>query len=611
MRADGTSFPVELAITRVSDNPPTFAAFLRDISERKLSERELEQRAEQQAAVATLGREALAEADVGQLMEQATAAVAKVLGVEFAKVLELSSNGNELVLRAAAGLPSESVDVSTVPAGTNTQAGYTLATKEPVIVEDLESETRFDGAMSLHGKAAVSGISVVIDGSHGAFGVIAAHSAQSRRFTVDEAHFMLSIANVLAAAIGRQHTDQLEIRLNQAQRLESVGQLAGGIAHDFNNLLSVIINYASFAIDELDEDEPAREDVEEIEKAAKRAAELTRQLLDLQPPRGRRPEVVDVNEIVADTESLLRRTLGEHDRTPHVAVARALAGQDRAGTARAGADQPASTRATRCPAAVELSVETGERRWSTRCRRRPGASCRRAATSGSRSLTPAPGCARGWSAARVRAVLHDQATGRRAPASAWRPSTASSSRPAAASTSTASVGTGTTLQIYLPATDEDAEAPVTEPPREGLMGDGERIMLVEDEDSLRAVAKRVLAGAGYTVVEASGGPEALTLMGTGAERPFDLLLTDLAMPEMSGVQLAAQVRGSYPETRHLYMTGYSDEMVNRTGDLDPASLVLEKPFSASEMLRKVKAALDAEPAGHSARTEEATAHAAD
>ena len=295
----------------MSDNPPTFAAFLRDISERKLSERELEQRAEQQAAVATLGREALAEADVGQLMEQATAAVAKVLGVEFAKVLELSSNGNELVLRAAAGLPSESVDVSTVPAGTNTQAGYTLATKEPVIVEDLESETRFDGAMSLHGKAAVSGISVVIDGSHGAFGVIAAHSTQSRRFTVDEAHFMLSIANVLAAAIGRQHTDQLEIRLNQAQRLESVGQLAGGIAHDFNNLLSIIINYASFAIQELDDHEQAREDVREVEKAAKRAAELTRQLLTFSRRELVAPEVVDVNQLVTDTESLLRNTIGE------------------------------------------------------------------------------------------------------------------------------------------------------------------------------------------------------------------------------------------------------------------------------------------------------------
>ena len=510
MRADGTSFPVELAITRVSDDPPRFTGFLRDISERKRSERELELRAEQQAAVATLGREALAEADIQQLMEQATGAVARVLGVEFAKVLELSSSGNELLLRAAIGLPPESVGVSTVPAGANSQAGYTLATKEPVIVEDLGSETRFDGATSLHDNTAVSGISVVIDGSHGAFGVIAAHSTRPRRFTVDEAHFMLSIANVLAAAIGRERADQLELRLNQAQRLESVGQLAGGIAHDFNNLLSIIINYASFAINELDDHEQAREDVREVEKAAKRAAELTRQLLTFSRRELVASEVVDVNELVTDTESLLRHTVGDQIRF-HMSLSPDLW---RVKTGSAQFEQMLINLILNARDAMadggELEVRTDNVEFETPVVTStfeipPGRYARLTVSDSGSGMAPEV-VARAFEPFYT-TKPHGKGTG------LGLATVYGTVKQAGGFINLYSeVGIGTTLKIYLPATDADAEAPVPEPPREGLMGDGERILLVEDEDSLRAVAKRVLAGARYTVVEASGGAQAMALM---------------------------------------------------------------------------------------------------
>ena len=410
MRADGTIFPVELAITRVSDDPPTFTGFLRDISERKRSERELELRAEQQAAVAMLGREALAEADIQQLMDEATEAVAGVLGVEFAKVLELSPNRNELVLRAAVGLPPELVGVATVPAGTDTQAGYTLTTQGPVIVEDLKSETRFDGAALLHDNGAVSGISVVIEGSHGPFGVIAAHSTRPRRFTVDEAHFMLSIASVLAAAMTRRRADGLELRLNQAQRLESVGQLAGGIAHDFNNLLSIIINYASFAIQQLDDNEQARDDVKEVEKAAKRAAELTRQLLTFSRRELVAPEVLDINELVTDTETLLRHTVGKHIRF-HMSLSPEL------WRVRTGATQFEQMLINLILNARDAMVDGGELELRT-----DNVELDMPVVSGdfrdpARPLRPPHGLghrrrdvARGGGA-RIRALLHDQATG--------------------------------------------------------------------------------------------------------------------------------------------------------------------------------------------------------
>jgi len=184
----------------------------KDITERKRMETELKARASQQLAVASLGQRALAGTDLSTLMDEAVSFVAQTLEVEYCKILELLPDGNALLLRAGVGWKEGYVGHATVGVGTDSQAGYTLLCNEPVIVEDLRTETRFSGPPLLHDHGVVSGISAVIYGKDQPFGVLGAHTTQRRTFTQDDVHFIQAIANVLAEAIERKQTEE-ELRI--------------------------------------------------------------------------------------------------------------------------------------------------------------------------------------------------------------------------------------------------------------------------------------------------------------------------------------------------------------------------------------------------------------
>ncbi|MFQ5614405.1 MAG: GAF domain-containing protein, partial [Anaerolineae bacterium] len=179
--------------------------------ERVWAEERLKAHARQQAAVADLGQRALAGIALSALMDEATAVVAQTLEVEYCKVLELLPDGDALLLRAGVGWQAGLVGQATVGAGTDSQAGYTLLSSEPVIVEDLRTETRFSGPPLLHDHGVVSGISVIIPGQDRPFGVLGAHTTRQRTFTRDDVHFLQAVANVLATAIKRRRTEA-EIR---------------------------------------------------------------------------------------------------------------------------------------------------------------------------------------------------------------------------------------------------------------------------------------------------------------------------------------------------------------------------------------------------------------
>ena len=229
--------------------------------------------------------------------------------------------------------------------------------------------------------------------------------------------------------------------LNQARRLESVGQLAGGIAHDFNNLLGIIINYAKFAADALPEDGQTREDVEEIRTAAKRAAELTRQLLIFSRREVVKSEVLDLNDVVAELGNLLHRALGERITLETRFGDELWPVEADPGQLEQVLVNLAVNARDAMPEGGRLIVETTNTVARRGLRRRP-----RQRASG--PLCPADGQrlrrrhGRGGPAARVRAVLHDEAQGRRAPASGSRRSMASSRRRAVGSTSTPSAASG-------------------------------------------------------------------------------------------------------------------------------------------------------------------------
>ncbi len=274
----------------------------------RAANRQLAAKAAQQAAVARLGQLALDQRDLQGLFDAVVGTVATVLDCRFAKVLELRPDRLSLVLRAGVGWNPGTVGTATVAADRGTQAGFTLASAEPAVVEDFERETRFAAPPLLPDHGVRSGVSVPIPGADGFFGVLGAHSNGVRQFSHDDVNFLIAVANLLASAIERS---RLEAQLRQAVKMESVGRLAGGIAHDFNNILTVILGQTQLLRAGLDADTALDAELAEIEHEASRAAALTRQLLAFSRRQMLRPEKVSLNRIVSGLEAMLQRLLGE------------------------------------------------------------------------------------------------------------------------------------------------------------------------------------------------------------------------------------------------------------------------------------------------------------
>ncbi len=224
----GESIPTEITVsTSVWQGQPAAIVIVRDIRERKWVEEELAIRARQQAAVAELGQHALADVGLGALIDRAVRLVAGTLKTEYSKVLELRSDGNALLLRAGIGWKEGVVGRAVVDAGINSQAGYTLLSSTPVVVEDLRTETRFDGSPLLYDHGVVSGMSVVIHGKERPFGILSVHAKEIRKFSRDDINFLRAIANVLATAIERKRTEETlqksRASLAEAQHMARVG----------------------------------------------------------------------------------------------------------------------------------------------------------------------------------------------------------------------------------------------------------------------------------------------------------------------------------------------------------------------------------------------------
>lgn len=196
-------------------------------TERTRPDEELKARARQQAAVAEIGQRALVGTDLSTLMDETVELIAQTLEVEYTKVLDLLPDGIALLLQAGVGWKEGYVGHATVGAEIDSQAGYTLLSNEPVIVEDLRTETRFSGPPLLHAHAVVSGMSVIIHGRDRPFGVLGAHTTRRRSFSRDDIHFLQAIANVLAAAIERKRAEEALLRTHDVLELGVQERTAG------------------------------------------------------------------------------------------------------------------------------------------------------------------------------------------------------------------------------------------------------------------------------------------------------------------------------------------------------------------------------------------------
>jgi two-component system, cell cycle sensor histidine kinase and response regulator CckA len=391
--------------------------------------------------------------------------------------------------------------------------------------------------------------------------------------------------------------ERLQNQLHQSQRLESLGQLAGGIAHDFNNLLAVIINYAAFIAEDLEaasatdgEDRwrSTREDIEQVRHAGERAAHLTHQLLSFARREVVQPEVVDVNDVVSDVEQLLRRTLGEQ-----VELNSSLAENLRPVLIDPGQLEQilvnlAVNARDAMPGGGALQIDTvnmeiDEEYVASRPELSPGPHVRlRVSDTGvgmsaetmQRAFDPffttkPAGQGTGLGLATVYGIVQ-QAGGH--------------------SQIYSEAGVGTTFTVLLPATDQ-ASLPV-EPATDSPVRHGEEtILLVEDEDALREVTRRILTGAGYRVILAENGVDALRVVDEH-EGQIDLLLSDVIMPQMPGPQLAKQLLARQPSLRVLLMSGFAQPILDSGGHLDAGMEFIEKPFSGPGLLAKVAQTLE-------------------
>ncbi|HEX8051991.1 MAG TPA: ATP-binding protein, partial [Thermoleophilaceae bacterium] len=379
------------------------------------------------------------------------------------------------------------------------------------------------------------------------------------------------VADMTEHHVARTERERLENRLQQSQRLETVGQLAGGVAHDFNNLLAVILNYAYFVRERLPEDSEVRADLEEIRHAAERASELTHQLLVFSRRETIRPVVLDLNDVVRDMQRLLGRTLGERvELVTELADEPCLVEADSSQLEQVVLNLVVNARDA-MPRGGTIRVETrlGEEVLLAVSDEGEGMEPEVAARAFEPFFTTKPkGAGTGLGLATVYGTV-TQAGGH----------AEIDSEP----------GRGTTLRVYLPqAAPRESDAPevvaVDSSPT-----DGATVLVVEDEDPVRRLTCRILAGSGYECLEARGGEEALRLYEQHRSR-VALLLSDVVMPGMSGQELAQRIGGEGSGPPVLFMSGYTDEAVLPRERADEGAL-LHKPFTADALLRSVREAL--------------------
>ncbi len=375
-----------------------------------------------------------------------------------------------------------------------------------------------------------------------------------------------------------------QLQLQQSQKLEAIGQLAGGVAHDFNNMLTAIIGYTDLSLRRVGLENPIRRNLEETKKAAERAASLVRQLLAFSRKQILEPKVLDLNDVVKDMHKMLTRLIGEN-----IKLATRL--ETDLGSVKADPCQveqiivnlvvnardamPRGGRVTIETANVALDVQTASKHVSVK----PGeyvmltvsdTGIGMAQETQARIFEPffttkEVGKGTGLGLSTVYGIVKQSG------GNIWVYS---------------EQGLGTVFKVYLPRID-DATAKTNAKQEETNTPRGtETILLVEDEDVVRGLARKILMQAGYSVLDAKSGDEAIRLCHAHAG-PIDLLLTDVVMPEISGKEVADRLLELRPSIRVLFMSGYTDEAIVQHGVLDANVKFIQKPFTWVGLTKKV------------------------
>jgi len=396
-----------------------------------------------------------------------------------------------------------------------------------------------------------------------------------------------TITNFVAIQEDVTETRSLEAQLRQAQKMEAVGRLAGGVAHDFNNLLTVITSYSQLLLEDMAAADPRRADLQEIQRAAIAAAELTRQLLAFSRQQVLEPRVLNINDVLSAAGKMLQRLIGED-----VALQLTLAPD--LGNVKADPGQLeqvimnlAVNARDAMPDGGKLTIETANMDLD--------------ASYTAQHAVVAPG-------SYVLITVTDTGSGMDEPTKArlFEPFFTTKELGKGTGLGLATVygivkqsngyiwvysehGHGTSFKVYLPRVDDTTAANAEARP---LFANGgtETILLAEDASGVRAAAQEILKRLGYTVLVATDGHAALQLSRARTDT-IHLLVTDVIMPEMSGRQLADRLKEQRPGLKVLFVSGYTDDAIVRHGMLEPGIAFLQKPFTPQTLARKVREVL--------------------
>jgi PAS domain S-box-containing protein len=424
-------------------------------------------------------------------------------------------------------------------------------------------------------------------------GTLISVEVSGQKFKIAEKIVFFGIArDITDRKKAQSERDELQRKLTQSQKLESIGNLAGGIAHDFNNMLGVILGHTEMALMQADETHQLHDDLKEVQKAAKRSADITKQLLAFARKQTISPRQLDLNDTVESMLNMLRRLIGEDiDLIWQPASDLWPVKMDPSQI-----DQILANLCVNARDAIsdvgKLTIETGIKTFDEEyCSKHPGF------IPGDFVLLAVSdnGCGMG------KEVLDNL----------FEPFFTTKDVGKGTGLGLATIfgivkqnngfinvysepGQGSTFKIYLPRifTDEDTDKVV--PEKKAAAGGTETILLVEDEPSILRMTRMMLERKGYSVLPAATPGEAIDLAKTHVDR-IHLLMTDVVMPEMNGQDLAGQLIPLYPEMKILFMSGYTANVIAHHGVLDDGVAFIQKPFSMADMTEKVREVLDMAP----------------
>jgi len=541
-RKDGTVFPVEIRIRPFWEGDKRYAvALVRDVTDRKRAER------------------ALAESHglLNAVVEGTPDAVfVKDLSGRY---LLINSAGARFLGRTAAAV-----------IGKGDRELFTADTAEQVLEGDRT--------------VLASGQTHTFEETLTAAGVTRTYQTSKGVFRDPHGHV------VGLVGISRDVTElkRLEEQFRQAQKMEAVGRLAGGVAHDFNNLLTVISGFTELLLSGVPAADPRWGAIKAIQEAGERATALTRQLLAFSRQTVLQLKVVGLNDVVRETETLLRRLIGEDILLTTVLDPRAARVRVDPGQFGQVLMNLAVNARDAMPTGGQLTIETRNADLGGPAAgppdARPGRYVALAVSDTGSGMTP-----------EVKARIFEPFFTTKGPSKGTGLGLATVygiiKQSGGYVEVYSEVGYGTTFKLYFPVADEPVPAPGRSGPPAQVRPGSETVLLVEDEDAVRGLALLVLQTYGYKVLAAADGPDALRVLERHAG-PIDLLVTDVVMPGMSGRELADALRARRPEQKVLFVSGYTDDAVVRHGLLQAEVSFLQKPYTPLTLAKKIRDVLD-------------------